>query len=147
MIWGIQKNSVVLEVWETASAYIQSANQQTFRVILVVCQVYLYRAFFVCVWYAGLSLLWPLSLQSTGSGRAGSATMAHRSSRSAARGIFPDRGTNPCPLHRQADSQPLRHQGSPRFSIFILSYSLYHRSSLILVFITLLKARRPQHSG
>ncbi|XP_049556957.1 ubiquitin carboxyl-terminal hydrolase isozyme L3 isoform X1 [Orcinus orca] len=27
--------------------------------------------------------------------------------------IFPDQGTNPCPLHRQADSQPLRHQGSP----------------------------------
>ncbi|XP_066862771.1 doublecortin domain-containing protein 2 isoform X1 [Kogia breviceps] len=51
---------------------------------------------------------------STGSGRAGSAAMAHGPSRSAARGIFPDRGTNPCPLHRQADSQPLRHQGSPR---------------------------------
>ena len=29
-------------------------------------------------------------------------------------GIFPDQGSNPCPLHRQADSQPLRHQGSPR---------------------------------
>ncbi|XP_032500222.1 POC1 centriolar protein homolog B isoform X1 [Phocoena sinus] len=28
-------------------------------------------------------------------------------------GILPDRGTNPRPLHRQADSQPLRHQGSP----------------------------------
>ena len=34
-------------------------------------------------------------------------------SRSAARGILPDQGSNPCPLHRQADSQPLRHQGSP----------------------------------
>ena len=31
----------------------------------------------------------------------------------AACGIFPDRGSNPCPLHWQADSQPLRHQGSP----------------------------------
>ncbi|XP_060013491.1 protein cordon-bleu isoform X5 [Lagenorhynchus albirostris] len=39
--------------------------------------------------------------------------MAHGPSRSAACGIFPDRGTNPRPLHRQADSQPLRHQGSP----------------------------------
>ena len=38
---------------------------------------------------------------------------AHGPSRSAACGIFPDRGTNPCPLYRQADSQPLRHQGSP----------------------------------
>ena len=28
-------------------------------------------------------------------------------------GIFPDQGPNPCPLHWQADSQPLRHQGSP----------------------------------
>ena len=63
--------------------------------------------------YAGLSLLWPLPLRSTGSGRAGSVAMAHGPSRSAACGIFLNRGTNPCPLHRQADSQPLRHQGSP----------------------------------
>ena len=28
-------------------------------------------------------------------------------------GIFPDQGLNPCSLHWQADSQPLRHQGSP----------------------------------
>ena len=26
---------------------------------------------------------------------------------------LPDQGSNPCPLHWQADSQPLRHQGSP----------------------------------
>ena len=41
--------------------------------------------------------------------------MAHGPSYSAACGIFPDQGSNPCPLHWQADSQPLRHQGSPRF--------------------------------
>ena len=72
--------------------------------------------------YAGLSLLWPLPLRSTGSGRADPAAMAHGPSRSAVCGIFPDRGTNPRPLHRQADSQPLRHQGSlgPRFCIEIL---------------------------
>ena len=29
---------------------------------------------------------------------------------SAACGIFPDQGSNPCPLHWQADSQPLHHQ-------------------------------------
>ncbi|TEA39879.1 hypothetical protein DBR06_SOUSAS32610006, partial [Sousa chinensis] len=63
--------------------------------------------------YAGLSLLWPPPLRSTGSGRAGSAAMAHGPSRSTACGIFPDRGTNPCPLHQQADPQPLSHQGSP----------------------------------
>ena len=61
----------------------------------------------------GLSLSWPLLLRSTGSRRAGSVVVAHGPSCSAACGIFPDRGTNPCPLHRQADSQPLRHQGSP----------------------------------
>ena len=63
---------------------------------------------------AGLSLLRPLLLQSTGSRRAGSAVVAHGPSSSAACGIFPDQGSNPCPLHWQADSQPLRHQGSPR---------------------------------
>ena len=62
---------------------------------------------------AGLSLSRPLCLRSTGSRRAGSAIVAHGPSCSAACGIFPDQGSNPCPLHWQADSQPLRHQGSP----------------------------------
>ena len=68
---------------------------------------------------AGPSLSRPLLLRSTGSRRAGSAIVAHGSSRSAACGILPDQGSNPCPLHWQADSQPLRHQGSPKFFIFI----------------------------
>ena len=67
---------------------------------------------------AGLSLLRPLLLRSTGSRRAGSVTVAHGSSRSAACGIFPDQGSNPCPPHWQADSQPLRHQGSPSSTNF-----------------------------
>ena len=54
-----------------------------------------------------------LSLRSTGSRRACSVVAAHRPSCSVACGIFPDQGSNPCPLHWQADSQPLRHQGSP----------------------------------
>ena len=29
-------------------------------------------------------------------------------------GIFPDQSSNLCPLHWQADSQPLHHQGSPK---------------------------------
>ena len=61
---------------------------------------------------AGLSLSRPLLLWSTGSRRAGSVVVAHGPSCSAACGIFPDQGSNPCPLHWQADSQPLRHQGS-----------------------------------
>ena len=61
----------------------------------------------------GLSLSRPLVLRSTGSRRAGSAVVAHGPSHSAACGIFPDQGSNPCPLHWQADSQPLHHEGSP----------------------------------
>ena len=66
---------------------------------------------------AGLSLSRPLLLRSTGSRRAGSVVVAHGPSCSAACGIFPDQGSNPCPLHWQADSQPLRHQGSPIFPL------------------------------
>ena len=40
-------------------------------------------------------------------------SVAHGPSCSAACGILPDQGSNPCPLHWQADSQPLCHQGSP----------------------------------
>ena len=67
---------------------------------------------------AGLSLSRPLLLRSTGSRRTGSAVVAHGPSCSAACGILPDQGSNLCPLHRQADSQPLRHQGSPQVFIF-----------------------------
>ena len=63
---------------------------------------------------AGLSLSRPLLLRSTGSRRAGSVVVAHGPSCSAACGIFPDQGLNPCPLYWQADSQPLSHQGSPK---------------------------------
>ena len=63
---------------------------------------------------AGLSLSWPLLLRSTGSRRAGSVVVAHGPSCSTACGIFPDQGSNLCPLHWQADSQPLCHQGSPQ---------------------------------
>ena len=68
--------------------------------------------------WTGLSLSWPLLLRSTGSRCAGSVVVAHGPSHSTARGIFPDQGLNPCPLHWQADSQPLRHQGSPIFLYF-----------------------------
>ena len=67
----------------------------------------------------GFSLSRPLPSRSTGSRRAGPAIVAHGPSRSAACGILPDQGSNPCPLHWQADSQPLRHQGSPyNISVF-----------------------------
>ena len=66
---------------------------------------------------ADLSLLRPLLLRSTGSRHAGSVVVAHGPSCSAVCGIFPDQGSNPCPLHWQADSQPLCHQGSPHVLI------------------------------
>ena len=70
----------------------------------------------------------PLLLRSTGSRRAGSVVVVHRPSCSAACGILPDQGSNPCPLHWQADSQPLCHQGSPNYmfylSIFTLSFGV-----------------------
>ena len=73
----------------------------------------------------GLSSSRPLLLRSTGSRRAGSVIVAHGLSRSAACGIFPDQGSNPCPLHWQADSQPLRHQGSPYSCILILQLCVH----------------------
>ena len=77
---------------------------------------------------AGLSLSRPLLSRSTGSKRARSVVVAHGPSCSAACGILPDQGSNPCPLHWQADAQPLRHQGS--LSIFIFSFSSLFISDL-----------------
>ena len=73
---------------------------------------------------AGLSPSRPLLLRSTGSRWAGSVVVSHGPSCSAACGIFPDQGSNPCPLHWQADSQPLRHQGSLS-DLILVSIDLY----------------------
>ena len=81
---------------------------------------------------AGLSLSWPFLLRSTGSSRAGSVVVAHGPSCSAACGILPDQGSNPCTLHWQADSQPLRHQGRP-FLIFLINLFTYF--CLLWVFV------------
>ena len=43
----------------------------------------------------------------------GTAVVARGLSFSKACGIFPDQGSNLCPLLWQADSSPLTHQGSP----------------------------------
>ena len=89
----------------------------------------------------GLSLSRPLLLRSTGSRRAGSVVVAHGPSCSAAYGTFPDQGLNPCPLHWQADSQPLRHQGSPH--LFSLQKNDYLKLSYLFV---LLIASIPQEN-
>ena len=80
---------------------------------------------------AGLSLSRPLLLRSTGSRHAGSATVAHGPSRSAACEIFPDQVSNPCPLHWQADSQPLRHQGSPPHVFYLTLFWTLERQRQI----------------
>ena len=56
----------------------------------------------------GLLIAWLLLLLNTGS-----VLVALRLSWSAACGIFPEQGSNPRPLCWQADSSPLRLQGSP----------------------------------
>ena len=48
-----------------------------------------------------------------------SIVVAHELNCSVACGIFPDQGSNLCPLHWQADSQPLCYQGSPHIVILI----------------------------
>ena len=80
---------------------------------------------------AGLSLSRPLLLRSTGFRHAGSVIVTHGPSCSAACGIFPDQGSNPCALHWQADSQPLRHQGSSSYQ-FLNNYRVYYPYSVAL---------------
>ena len=91
---------------------------------------------------AGLSLSWPLLLWSTGSRHAGSVVVAHGPSCSAACGIFPDQGSNPCPLHWQADSQPLRHQGSPDIPFLCLTWRPTGRLCLREAFSGIRRLRR-----
>ena len=90
----------------------------------------------------GLSLSRPLLLRSTGSRRADSAIVAHGPSCSAACGILPDQGSNPCPLHWQADSQQLRHQGSPVKKILILVLVQNDGSLTMQYFFQKAKSRR-----
>ena len=80
---------------------------------------------------AGPSPSRPLPLRSTGSRRAGSVVVAHGPSCSAACGFLPDQGSNPCPLHWQADSQPLRHQGSPLTHLLFTSTMILSRVNLV----------------
>ena len=46
-------------------------------------------------------------------GHVGSVVLVHRLSCPVVCGIFPDLGSNPCPLHWQEDSYPICHQESP----------------------------------
>ena len=84
----------------------------------------------------GCSLRWSLLLPSTGCRAhgpegevpalwgAGSAAVALGLCCSAARGILPDRGSNPCLLHWQVDFSPVSHHGSPVVFYVWRKYSL-----------------------
>ena len=60
----------------------------------------------------------------------------HGLSCSAACGIFPDQGLNPCLLYGQADSLPLSHQGSPLLS-FLKDIFIKYRILFCLFFFHL----------
>ena len=91
---------------------------------------------------AGLSPPRPLPLRSTGSRRTGSVGVAHGPSRSAARGIPPVQGPNPRPPHWQADSQPLRHRGSPVRVIFICRFLTSSHHCFIKSFMEIFNTQR-----
>ena len=69
-----------------------------FFAALELCLVAVSRGYF-SLWNTGFSLL-----QSTGFRSVGSVVVVHRLSCSAACGIFPDQGSNPCLLSWQSDS-------------------------------------------
>ena len=66
-------------------------------------------------------------------GLAGSVVVAHGLSCPEACGILWDKGWNPCPLHWQADSQPLDKQGSPR--VWVLKPNLSPNPSSTMDFL------------
>ena len=65
--------------------------------------------------YVVFSLQWLLLLQSPGSRVCGLSSSVQAKLLLAACGILLDQGSSPCPLHWQADSQSLDHQGSHIF--------------------------------
>ena len=70
-----------------------------------------------------------------GQQRTGSVIVVLGLSCSTARGIFPDQGSNPSPLHWPLDSYPLDHQGSPP-PFFLKGIHTCTVSHLVLVRVT-----------
>ena len=82
----------------------------------------------------GFSSQWLLLLQ-----RTGSIVVAHGLSCSTAYGIFSDQESNPYPLHWQADSLPVSHQGSPEFLNLKNSYDIMYVYICIIESLNLAK--------
>ena len=89
------------------------------------------------------SLWWLLLLQSCGTGTHSLWLMGPRACRLQSRGlscsticgIFLEQRWNPCLLHWQVDSYPLRHQGSPWINQFIAEKFVKEKNFLNLVFL------------
>ena len=98
-------------------------------------KIYLFIYFWLCwvfIYVRGLSLVAasgghslsrPLLLRSTGSRRAGSVVVAHGPSCSAACGIFPDQGSNPCPSALAGRFSTTAPPGKPYFYFLIFNFN------------------------
>ena len=72
---------------------------------------------------------WALGTQASVVALMGLVVVAHGLSCSEACGIFPNQGSNPCPLLWQVDSPTLTHQGSPNPSNFCLCMLIWFFST------------------
>ena len=70
-------------------------------------------------------------------GARASVAVAHGLSCSVACGIFPDQGSNQCPLRRQADSYPLYHQGSYKVNCLLKNTRNEKKYYIFTIFGTL----------
>ena len=97
------------------------------------------------LWCVGFSLWCLLLLWSAGSRACGlqqlwsvgSVVLAHRLSCPMAHGIFPDKRSNPCPLHWQSNSQPLYLRGCPCMQLFNEIFSNFFHGTLELTSVNI----------
>ena len=101
--------------------------------------LFIYYYFWLCwIFVAALRFL---LLRSTGSRACGLSSVVHGLNCSTACGIFPDQGSNPCPLHWLVGSYPLDHQRRPVYPFLkedlLLQLSVFFPSDSLLIPLTL----------
>ena len=105
---------------------------------------------FLWLWRTGASLVAEHGLQAGGHRQlqhVSSGVVAHSLSCPAAWGIFPDQESNLCPLHWQADSQPLDYQESPVLLDFFFFFLKSFSCSFFFFFLLLLKISNENFNG